>query len=56
MLQWLVLGNEKELAKEKAWAKKGIAAKGLVVHGRNALINAIMQQHISREDDILFKL
>lgn len=54
MVQWLVLGNEQAVAKEKAWARKHMAGKGLAVHGRAGLISALLQQKLDRSAHVLF--
>ena len=54
MAQWLVLGNEQAVAKEKAWARKHVAGKGLAVHGRAGLIAALLQQKLDRGAHVLF--
>ena len=56
VLQWLVLGDEHAVAKEKAWARKQAADKGLAVQGRAALINALLQQKLDRGANVLFVL
>ena len=54
--QWLVLGNEHAVAKEKVWARKHAACKGLAMHRRAALIGALLQQKLDRSADVLFVL
>jgi hypothetical protein len=53
-MQWMVLGNDKDIAKEKAWAKKAISQKGVAVHSRSAIIKAFMRQQIDKDGEILF--
>ncbi len=53
--QWLVLGSDKDVTKEKLWAKEALATKGVTVHSRNAIINAIMQQAVDRHSDVLLR-
>lgn len=55
VLQWLILGDEKSAAKEAGWAKKAISSKAVKVHGRTALINALLAQRIDRSADVLLE-
>ena len=43
--QWLVLGSEKNLKKERAWAAKHLP-KGTVVHSRSMLVDVILRQSL----------
>lgn len=49
----LILGNEKDPKKEHAWGAKHLP-KGLCVHGRSMLVDAILQQALNRHQGILF--
>lgn len=42
------------MQKEAKWAKKALG-KGQKLHGRSALITALMAQHLDREADILLE-
>ncbi|KAK9916410.1 hypothetical protein WJX75_002264 [Coccomyxa subellipsoidea] len=53
--QWLLLGDEKSVAKEGAWAKKALSSKGFKLHGRSALISALMAQYLDRDADVLME-
>ena len=55
-LQWLLLGDEKSAGKERAWGRKHLcSAKGWALHGRTALINALLQQQLDPTTNVLFK-
>lgn len=43
------------MAKEAAWAKKALSSKGFKLHGRSALISALMAQHLDRDADVLLE-
>ena len=43
------------MAKEAAWAKKALSSKGFKLHGRSALISALMAQYLDRDADVLME-
>ena len=50
--QWLVLGSDKDIKRERAWAAKHLPP-GTAVHGRAMLVDAILQQSIDERQGIL---
>ena len=51
--EWLCIANEKDVSKEKAWAK-GRFASGLSVHSRTMLVDSITRQSLDKKHDVLF--
>ena len=53
MMQGVILGNEKDVAKEKAWAKKSCKGTFPVI-GRSEFVNALLQQRLEPASCSLF--
>ena len=52
-LQGVILGNERDVAKEKAWAKKSCKGTFPVI-GRSEFVSALLQQRLEPASSAVF--